>query len=867
MAAEGEAGAAPQGEDDAKNFWVAAHLERELASDSPDPAKVSQVWLSLMGAGSGRPRSLDEGELHDMESFPQKRTIDVDVPRTRSDVPMFKTPATRELLTRVLVRFCRRTKISYKQGLNELLAPVLYLVVRCREEQARDDHLQREATRHRLRRMAEAVDEPVSPLGSPGVRSLKSTASTQSLRSLRSNGSFSDASVDSVEDGSREATVEEEVYALFEKFMRSFCLWFYNDPDFRVLQMCIHIFRLLLQYHDPSVARALESNHLTPELYAMPWCMTLFARGIDLEQVLVLWDWMVAEADPALWLYLGVALLLRHRDQTLTQDASLLPQTLSHYQLGSPENMHLLMAEALRIREGTPWTTRTQLKRILRHPAPPQRTLLDIEGVLTLHGCLAVSPRELIRSLNGGALSQLQRESQGGSDGEPGRDSLDTAGSLDYVVLDVRAQHVRDDSGAGFFAKSMALGQEVIHTDGFGVWLEHFDAVRGCHICVLGPDHVVDTAATLTEMDLRKKGVTDKRATDDRPSSGLWRRLLLGEGDGVDAEEWDGIRYGFGYDLSVSLGLPMEPGAAERSAEAGDALLDDGREWDGREIDPTMQLALCLIRRGFTNVSICLGGMFECVQEFRRHRIADESREPDDLEPLIIGYAPEQWQHWTSQRSHLHAKYHHYRDDKAKNEAKLRERTRAFNIDLALNSGEDFFEDEDSIAGSYVDDEVLRIRVAAAVAKEAGHQSVLPHLAVRLVDLIAAGEIPEGDDVSDLMVSPRKLRRLQQQKRQGTFNDDDNDLPWGTEAQSDAKSLRISRIATETASTHQHMSILPLLVRRYAQARLLDRYKKLTLKVMSPRREAKDAKEEDTKQSSWESGEGGGGGTAPSESN
>jgi len=822
-----------------KDYWVGAQLERELRQKCPDAAKVRsfvqqrpgacltdemrrKVWLCLLGGPAGRSEPVDDQEL---AAFPQKRTLDADVPRTRADVELFRSDTTRELLERVLIRFCRSQRLSYKQGLNELLAPVLYLVMRCRAEAANNEQERRRARRRRLRAMAEAVGESRDSAPSYDSETPQNSPMVSPVKHV-------------------EVPVEDEVYTLFERFMRSFCLWFYNDPDFRILQLCIHIFRLLLQYHDPSVARALERNHLTPELYAMPWAMTMFARDIELSQVLILWDWMVADKDPALWLYLGIALLLRHREETLTQEASELPGRLHQYQLGPPDQMHELMRSAIEIRQNTPWTTKTQLRRILRHPAPPQRTLVQIEEVLGRYACLVVTPKELLRSLdrggaNPGSAAPAAPEGKEGKEGDTTEVQHDE--DLDLVAIDVRPLEVGIESGAGSFAKGTTLGQEAMSTEIFSVWLDHFDAVRGCHICVLGTDHLVVRADAESKTQHYERDADGNLVprTQRRPSSGLWRRLVLGEGDDVDADEWDGVRYGFSRDKSIRFGLPMDPRGANRCAALGKELLDDGGGDDEEEIDPTMQFALCLIRRGFLRVSICHGGMFECIQELRRQRSAVDGREPEALEPLVIGYDCTKWESWVHQRSHFHSRYAAYREQHPQESDRSAEARRILSTALSTEFTSDSFDGETIQVGS-PEREVSRIRAAAVSARRAGHKNVLVFLSIRVGDLVAAGEISEADEICELVEWPRVSSITPGKKKALEFfpsaeiTDRVNrtqEVEEGERKSIRDTDIRMCRTAVETASHGQHLYVLPFLAQRLAMARLVARYYQLDEEV------------------------------------
>ena len=57
--------------------------------------------------------------------LPNQRVIRVDVERTRQELPEFHKQDTRDRLERLLTYYCKKRGAKYKQGLNELLAPML----------------------------------------------------------------------------------------------------------------------------------------------------------------------------------------------------------------------------------------------------------------------------------------------------------------------------------------------------------------------------------------------------------------------------------------------------------------------------------------------------------------------------------------------------------------------------------------------------------------------------------------------------------------------------------------------------------------------------------------------------------------------
>ena len=52
----------------------------------------------------------------------------------------------------------------------------------------------------------------------------------------------------------------------------------FMDEDFYSLQAALALLQLLLKYHDPELSLYIDENQVTPEMYATPWFLTLFAK-------------------------------------------------------------------------------------------------------------------------------------------------------------------------------------------------------------------------------------------------------------------------------------------------------------------------------------------------------------------------------------------------------------------------------------------------------------------------------------------------------------------------------------------------------------------------------------------------------------
>ncbi|XP_026191352.1 uncharacterized protein LOC34619854 [Cyclospora cayetanensis] len=244
-----------------------------------------RIWLALLDVADedcGEHQRIAHGIQQTPLDEPNQRVIRSDVERTRARLAVFREPRTRRLMEQMLTFYCKSQGLKYKQGLNEILAPFLYL---------------------------------------------------QSV----SNG-FS----------------EVEAYCCFSAFVRRFLPAMFCDDDFTALQCAFHHFKLLLLYHDPTLATFLEEHFATPELYVTPWFLTLFSSKVQLPVLFVLWDRYLLERDSVFFCFLSLAILLCSRTILLRTEVSQLPETLSKLSIRSIPELTNLWQLAKELRSQTP---------------------------------------------------------------------------------------------------------------------------------------------------------------------------------------------------------------------------------------------------------------------------------------------------------------------------------------------------------------------------------------------------------------------------------------------------------------------------------------------------------------------------------
>lgn len=191
----------------------------------------------------------------------------------------FREPSTQNILLDILFVYCKLNRdIGYRQGMHEVLAPIVWVVSRDAIETDGVDINHEESNRT----MISSLDRRF---------------------------------------------VEHDAFSLFGVVMQT-AKTFYemgnnNDPttsgllnNSPIVERSKRIHEIYLHHADPELAEHLTAIEILPQIFLIRWIRLLFGREFPLEDVLGLWDILFAE-DPGLDLVdlISVAMLLRVRWQ------------------------------------------------------------------------------------------------------------------------------------------------------------------------------------------------------------------------------------------------------------------------------------------------------------------------------------------------------------------------------------------------------------------------------------------------------------------------------------------------------------------------------------------------------------------------
>ncbi|XP_036971406.1 TBC1 domain family member 23 isoform X1 [Acanthopagrus latus] len=81
-----------------------------------------------------------------------------------------------------------------------------------------------------------------------------------------------------------------------------------------------HLYRLLLQYHEPELCSFLDTKKITPDSYAINWMGSLFSSHCLPDVTQALWDFYLQQADPFLIFFLMLIILVNAKEGILSQE-------------------------------------------------------------------------------------------------------------------------------------------------------------------------------------------------------------------------------------------------------------------------------------------------------------------------------------------------------------------------------------------------------------------------------------------------------------------------------------------------------------------------------------------------------------------
>uniref|UniRef100_A0A8C5G434 TBC1 domain family member 5 n=1 Tax=Gouania willdenowi TaxID=441366 RepID=A0A8C5G434_GOUWI len=270
------------------------------------------------------PLSQDEGSLWNkfFQDKELKGLIKQDVLRTFPEIRYFQDEDVRTKLTDILFCYARENEqLLYKQGMHELLAPLVYVLHR--------DH---QAFQH--------ASETASP--------------SEEMKCLLNPYHFDIAMFSQLMETAEPwfSSYEREVRKGKEEMLTSIPFARPQDmgPSVAIVTKVNRIQDLLVKKHDVELHMHLNRLEIAPQIYGIRWVRLLFGREFPLQDLLVVWDALFADSITLdLVDYVFVAMLLYIRDAMIASNFQTCLGLLMHYP--SLKDINALLQKALFLRD------------------------------------------------------------------------------------------------------------------------------------------------------------------------------------------------------------------------------------------------------------------------------------------------------------------------------------------------------------------------------------------------------------------------------------------------------------------------------------------------------------------------------------
>ena len=112
---------------------------------------------------------------------------------------------------------------------------------------------------------------------------------------------------------------ESIAYGCLQKFVQKYAKNFFLKDNSNVIHEYLASFSHLTAFHDPELANHFELIDFRPDLYAIPWYLTMFAHVFPLHKIFHLWDTLL-QCNPEFPICIGVAILKQLRNILLNSD-------------------------------------------------------------------------------------------------------------------------------------------------------------------------------------------------------------------------------------------------------------------------------------------------------------------------------------------------------------------------------------------------------------------------------------------------------------------------------------------------------------------------------------------------------------------
>ncbi|XP_050332003.1 TBC domain-containing protein kinase-like protein isoform X1 [Bactrocera neohumeralis] len=110
---------------------------------------------------------------------------------------------------------------------------------------------------------------------------------------------------------------EELAFLSLYKFIPKYLQWFFLKDNSAIIKEYLCKFSQLTAFHEPILAKHLSSINFIPELFAIPWFLTMFSHVFPLHKIMHLWDKLML-GDSSYPLFIGISILKQLKSTLLS---------------------------------------------------------------------------------------------------------------------------------------------------------------------------------------------------------------------------------------------------------------------------------------------------------------------------------------------------------------------------------------------------------------------------------------------------------------------------------------------------------------------------------------------------------------------
>ncbi|XP_055709759.1 TBC domain-containing protein kinase-like protein [Phlebotomus papatasi] len=110
---------------------------------------------------------------------------------------------------------------------------------------------------------------------------------------------------------------EEKAFLSLYRFIPKYLHWFFLKDNSAVIKEYLSKFSQLTTFHEPQLAKHLATINFIPELFAIPWFLTMFSHVFPLHKIIHLWDKLML-GDHSYPLFIGISVLKQLKNTLLS---------------------------------------------------------------------------------------------------------------------------------------------------------------------------------------------------------------------------------------------------------------------------------------------------------------------------------------------------------------------------------------------------------------------------------------------------------------------------------------------------------------------------------------------------------------------